>query len=239
VASEPLRLLCVFAHPDDESLGAGNILAKYASEGVETFVITATRGERGWAGEPADFPGETALGEIRTAELYAAARVLGVHELVFLDYIDGDLDLAAPEEAIAKIVDEIRRIRPHVVVTFPPDGNYGHPDHIAISQFTQAALVCAADSSYAGGSASGRDQRVHRVAKLYDMVDSKALQDTLNGFGLDIGITVDETRRQLVTWPDWAITTWVDATEHWRTVWKAINCHSSQVAGMDDAPFSR
>src|SRR3954449_13591892 len=107
--NEPLRLLCVFAHPDDESLGTGGILAKYAAEGVATSLITATRGERGWPGPPETNPGETALGRLREAELRAAAAVLGVQDLTLLDYIDGDLDQADPAEAVGQIVAQIRR----------------------------------------------------------------------------------------------------------------------------------
>jgi LmbE family N-acetylglucosaminyl deacetylase len=148
---EPLRLMCVLAHPDDESLGTGGILAKYAAEGVDTYLVTATRGERGWSGDQADNPGLEALGRIREAELHAAADVLGLHEVNFLNYIDGDLDRAEPEQAVAKIAGHIRRVKPHVVVTFDPFGSYGHPDHIAICQFTTAACVAAADASYGQG----------------------------------------------------------------------------------------
>ena len=95
-----LRLLCVLAHPDDESLGTGGILAKYSAEGVETYLLTATRGERGWPGKPEENPGLTALGRIREAELQAAAAILGLHEVTFLDYLDGDVDQADPAEAI-------------------------------------------------------------------------------------------------------------------------------------------
>jgi LmbE family N-acetylglucosaminyl deacetylase len=62
--SMPLRLLCILAHPDDESLGLGGILAKYGAEGVETYLVTATRGEQGWFGPPEDNPGPTALGDL-------------------------------------------------------------------------------------------------------------------------------------------------------------------------------
>ena len=70
--NEPLRLMCVLAHPDDESLGMGGTLAKYAAEGIETYLVTATRGERGWFGDEKEYPGLEALGKIRGAELLHA-----------------------------------------------------------------------------------------------------------------------------------------------------------------------
>ena len=76
--AEGLRLLCVLAHPDDESLGNGGILAKYASEGIATYLVTATRGEQGWFGDEAENPGPEALGRIREEELRCAAGVLGI-----------------------------------------------------------------------------------------------------------------------------------------------------------------
>src|SRR5574341_1465404 len=136
-----LKLMCVLAHPDDECLGTGGILARYEAEGVETYLVTATRGEHGWWGEEKDYPGPEALGQIREAELRASAQALGLREVNLLDYLDGALDQAGPAQAIAKIVGHLRRVRPHVVVTFGPEGAYGHPDHIAISQFTSAAIV--------------------------------------------------------------------------------------------------
>src|SRR5262245_54328957 len=78
--SEPLRLLCVLAHPDDESLGVGGTLAKYASEGVETYLVTATRGERGRFGSGIEFPGFSEVGKLREAELLAAAKELGLRD---------------------------------------------------------------------------------------------------------------------------------------------------------------
>ena len=100
--TEAKRLLCVFAHPDDETLGAGSTLAKYAAAGVELALVTATRGERGWQGDPSADPGPQALGELRTAELLAAAQVLGIRDVQFLSYLDGDLDQADPAEAIGR-----------------------------------------------------------------------------------------------------------------------------------------
>ena len=140
---KPPKLMAVLAHPDDESLGMGATLAKYAAAGVEIFVVTATRGERGryrgHARGSAEHPGPAALATMRETELRAAAAVLGVRELTLLDYHDGELDGADPREAASAIARHVRRIRPDVVVTFGPDGAYGHPDHIAISQFATAA----------------------------------------------------------------------------------------------------
>jgi len=77
-----LRLMCVLAHPDDESLGTGGTLAKYAAEGVETFLVTATRGERGRFGDGGERPSADVVGTTREAELRAAAKV-GVGGLPF------------------------------------------------------------------------------------------------------------------------------------------------------------
>src|SRR4029079_5481428 len=89
--TEAKRLLCVFAHPDDETLGAGSTLATYAAAGVEIYLVTATRGERGWQGDPSADPGPQALGEIRTAELFAAAPLVGICDGPVHHYRDVDL----------------------------------------------------------------------------------------------------------------------------------------------------
>nr|NIY11953.1 hypothetical protein [Gemmatimonadota bacterium] len=130
-----LRLMCVTAHPDDESLGFGGTLARYAAEGVETSLVVGTRGERGRFGDGSEpHPGPERLGEIREQELRAAAAVLGVRHVRFLGYRDSELDQADAVEAAGRIASHIRELRPQVVVTFDPFGAYGHPDHIAISQ---------------------------------------------------------------------------------------------------------
>src|SRR5262252_2372275 len=134
-----LRRMAVLAHPDDESLGVGGTLAKYAAEGVDVFLLTATRGDsgryRGHRPDEPQHPGAGALAKIRETELRAAAAVLGVRQVSLLDYHDQQLDSADPRAAVSSIADLIRRIQPDVVVTFGPDGAYGHPDHIAICQF--------------------------------------------------------------------------------------------------------
>jgi LmbE family N-acetylglucosaminyl deacetylase len=225
--TDTLRLLCVLAHPDDESLGLGGILARYGAEGVATYLITATRGERGWQGEPRDDPGPEALGRIREAELWAAARVLGLRGVRFLGYCDGELDQADAAEAIAAIARGIRQIQPQVVVTFGPDGATGHPDHIAISQLTTAAVVCAADSRYD----AARDWPPHRVAKLYYMAETRERMAAYDAVFGDSAMTVDGVARRVPGWEPWAITTRIDTAAYWRKVWQAIACHRSQLPG--------
>ena len=112
--AESLKLMMVLAHPDDETLGTGGTIARYSAEGVETYLVTATRGKQGWFGRPEENPGPAALGSIREQELRSAASVLGLKEVQFLDYQDGELDQADPAEAIGKVLDHIRRVRPQV-----------------------------------------------------------------------------------------------------------------------------
>jgi LmbE family N-acetylglucosaminyl deacetylase len=221
---EPLRLMCVFAHPDDESMGAGGILAKYAAEGVRTSLVTATRGQCGRAGDPAQMPSPAELGALREGELREAAAVLGLHRVDILDYMDGELDKAEPVEAISQIVRHIRRERPQVIVTFGPDGSYGHPDHIAICQLTTASCQCAVDANFAPEAGAP-----HRVDKLYYMAESPALVDLVKQLIGDYGFMVDGVVRTLRAWDDWMISASLDTSPYWRTVWRAVSCHRSQL----------
>lgn len=222
-----LKLMCVLAHPDDESLGFGGILCRYADEGVGTYLVTATRGERGWFGAEEEYPGPKALGQIRERELCAAAEVLGLREVNFLDYEDGILDQADSEEAVARIVAHLRRVRPDVVCTFDPTGAYGHPDHIAICQFTTAAIVAAADPAY---RAPG-DDPAHRVSKLYYMAETEEKAAAYEAAFGELVMHVDGDVRRTVSWEPWAVTTRVDTTAYWEQVWDAIACHRSQLPG--------
>lgn len=258
MADEPLRLMAVLAHPDDESLGVGGVLARYAAEGVETHVVTATRGERGRfrAGEPR--PSDAEVGRVREGELRAAAGVLGVRTVRLLGYRDRDLELADPEEVVGRIVAHLRRVRPHVVVTFGPDGAYGHPDHIAICQATSAALVAAADPGHVGIHAGGVEAAggaeeaqamgaegsagagaPHVVSKLYYLAWSADIWAAYQAALKRLVTVVDGEERQAQPWPDWAITAWVDTRDHWRTVWRAVQCHETQMsiyASLGDLP---
>ena len=220
-----LKLLAVFAHPDDESMGMGGTLAKYSAERVDTHLICASRGERGWFGSEEQNPGPDRLGQLRTKELENAVKELGMKSLSFLGYIDGDVDKADHAEAIERIVTHIRKIKPQVVVTFPPDGNYGHPDHIAIGQFTSAAIVCAADSTYK----DPENLPAYRISKLYYMVDGENFIHLITPFMDDMTFPVDDQLRGEVAWKEWMITTRIDMAAHCHTAWRAIQCHQSQL----------
>ena len=232
------RLMAVLAHPDDESLGLGGTLARCAADGVEVVLVTATRGEsgryRGLRRGAAGHPGPEALATIREAELSAAARVLGVRELHLLGYRDGALDEAPPAEAVARIAHHIRAARPQVVVTFPPDGGYGHPDHIAISQFASAAVVAAANPAHAEA-----DLPPHAASKLYYLAWPERAWAAYHAASNTPRSVVDGVTREAVPWPEWALTTVLDARAHWPTVWEAVQCHESQVSayeGLRDLP---
>jgi LmbE family N-acetylglucosaminyl deacetylase len=235
MSSRP-SLLAVLAHPDDESLGVGGTLAKYAAEGVDVFLITATRGEggrfRGHRCGDERHPGPLALGNIRKAELRAAAAELGVREVSLLDYRDQHLDCARPREAIGRIATHLRALRPDVVVTFGPDGAYGHPDHIAISQFTTAAIVAAADAAFVPES-DGTAAPPHAVSKLYYLAWPQSTWSAYQASVRTLSAIVDGVERQATPWPDWAITTVIDTSEMWPTVWRAVSCHESQLAAYE------
>jgi LmbE family N-acetylglucosaminyl deacetylase len=209
--------MCVLAHPDDESLGTGGTLAKYAAEGIDIFLITATRGERGRFGDAAERPSADVVGKTREAELRAAAIELGVREVTVLGYPDGALDSFDPTVAQETIASHLRRVRPHVVITFGPEGAYGHPDHIAISQLTTAAIVRAADREFA-------------VSKLYHIAWSAQTWAAYEVALRKLTSTVDGVERQVIPSPEWRITTRIDTSAVWPTVWRAVQCHRTQMS---------
>ena len=211
--------MAVLAHPDDESLGIGGTLAKYTSEDADVFLLTATRGDRGRYrdfrfGDP-QHPGSSALAAIRERELRAAASALGVQDVALLDYRDQELDRLDPRHVIAAIVEHLHRVRPDVVITFGPDGAYGHPDHIAISQLATAAVVAAADPT---------------IKKLYYIAWPESTWAAYQSAFKKLTSMVDGVERQVVPWPDWEITTMLDTRPFVDKVWQAISRHESQMS---------
>ena len=159
--SEPLRLMCVHAHPDDESSKGAATMAKYVAEGAEVLVVSCTGGERGDVLNPAlkdDAALMRDMPEVRRQEMAEAARILGVqHE--WLGFVDSGLPEGDPlpplpegcfgleplHTAAEPLVRLVRSFRPHVMTTYDETGGYPHPDHIRCHQVSVAAYEAAAD----------------------------------------------------------------------------------------------
>ena len=147
LAAQPLRVLGVYAHPDDEVFCAGGALAKYVAAGAEAMVVSATRGQAGQI-RSAQIATRHTLGQVREQELHRGCQQLGVQHSLCLDYGDGMLQDLDPEILIAHVTEIIRRFRPDIVLTFGPDGGYGHPDHVTISAVTTAACKRSGDPTH-------------------------------------------------------------------------------------------
>ena len=169
---ERKTLLAVLAHPDDETFGMGGTLALYARQGVDVYLICATRGEVGEM-DPKYMRGFNSIAERRESELRCAAENLGLKGVYFLNYRDSGMPgspdnrhpqalVAQPlEQVAAQVVHYIRLLKPQVVITFDPIGGYRHPDHIAIHNATVKAF------EEAGSQAYPSDLPPYRPGKLY------------------------------------------------------------------------
>jgi N-acetyl-1-D-myo-inositol-2-amino-2-deoxy-alpha-D-glucopyranoside deacetylase/mycothiol S-conjugate amidase len=150
-------LLFVGAHPDDESFGPGASLAHYAQKGVKVYYACATRGEAGTIDPQFFMSTLMTTGDVRWAELECAGKALGLAGIFHLGYRDsgmaGSTDNQHPQalcnapvdEVAGRIVKIIREIRPQVILTHDPHGDYGHPDHIAVHKAATAAFHAAGD----------------------------------------------------------------------------------------------
>ena len=149
-------LLAVFAHPDDESIACGGLLAWCAHEGVSVTLLCATHGE---LGQPADDSADDATGlpdaptrmaalkERRGDELACAADQLGIDEMRILDYPDGMLPWLPDGALAAAVQDMIDALHPQVIVTFGADGLYWHPDHVAVHEAVRTAVASREDTA--------------------------------------------------------------------------------------------
>jgi LmbE family N-acetylglucosaminyl deacetylase len=203
VPSQSPTLLAVFAHPDDESFRPGGTLALLAGRGVRVQVLTATRGEAGSCGDPPLCRPEELAG-VREQELRCACAALGIAPPILLDYRDSELATVDEDEGAAQVGAVMRQVRPDALLTWPPDGLSGHPDHIAVSRWTALAFQQAA--------APGWDS----PWLLYYMAVPASLQQAL---GLN----------QLSAIDDAAITLAVDVLPVWERKLAAIRCHRTQL----------
>lgn len=238
-----LGLLCVHAHPDDESISTGGVLARYADEGIRTAVVTCTGGERGEVVGPGLDPDETRsrLGQVREAELSRALKILAAGPPRFLGYVDsgmmgaeGNDDKAsfwrAPfDDAVGRMVAQIRVLRPDVVVTYDAFGGYGHPDHIQ-SHRVACAAVEAADIAalYPGAGPAWRVRKLYFAAIPKSVIVRFNVELIRRGLPSPFG-AIDQVEDLPFGTEDEKITTVVDVRPwHARKV-AAIRAHVSQL----------
>jgi len=142
--ARPLRMLGLFAHPDDEVFCVGGTIARAGAAGVETAIVSLTQGEAGQIRDSAVATRRT-LGATRAEELGVSAAALGVTRVECLDLGDGHLARLPFAELVAYARSVLERFAPDVVVTFGDDGGFGHPDHVMSSRATLAAREQLAD----------------------------------------------------------------------------------------------
>lgn len=238
----PRRMLLVHAHPDDESLWTGGTIARYAAAGVHVTLVTCTLGEegvvippelRGLAADAAD-----QLGGYRVGELCAACAMLGVDDQRFLGglgrwrdsgmvvepggrasapaelhpraFAAGDLD-----EQAAQLVEVLREVGPQVVVSYGPDGGYGHPDHVRAHQVTAAAgQFLARDAARVFWTVLPRGALDAGITALSGMPDLPFPAPAPGGLP---GV------------PDEEVTTAIDVREHRQTKIAAMHAHHTQL----------
>ena len=167
------RLLCVFAHPDDESYGPGATLAQCALDGVDVHILMFTCGEAGSIGVSKEMPNDQ-LCAARRVEMVAACEALGVKSHRILGVPDKGVAATDEDAAVAEILADIGRFRPQVVLTFHREGVSSHPDHIAVTRFLDRAFLESGDEGpsrfYEWGIPQARSH-------LYDRPNLKPMPD--------------------------------------------------------------
>ncbi len=232
------RLLLVHAHPDDESINNGATMARYAAEGAQVTLVTCTLGEHGEVIPPElrHLTG-TELGEHRLGELTAAMRELGVEDFRLLGgkgryedsgmmgIADNDdpacLWRADVDEAARALVEVILEVRPQVLLTYDPDGGYGHPDHIQAHRIAMRAAELADDAGW-------RIPKIYwnRVPRTVAEEAFARLQADLPGLPFSKAAAVDDVPGVV---DDERITTVIDGTAYAAAKAAAMRAHATQI----------
>jgi N-acetyl-1-D-myo-inositol-2-amino-2-deoxy-alpha-D-glucopyranoside deacetylase len=243
------RLLLVHAHPDDETVGTGATMAKYAADGALVTLVTCTLGEEGEVLVPElehlSADRDDTLGRHRIGELAAAMQALGVADHRFLGgpgrYRDSGM-MGLPtndradafwradlEEAAGLLVAVIREVRPQVVVTYDENGGYGHPDHIQAHRVTMAAVERSGDPGFA--REVGEPWQVPKV--YWTAIPRSYLQAGIDEFkeqGLAFFEGVESADELPFALPDELVTTQVDARTYLDAKLAAMRAHATQIA---------
>ena len=232
-----LTLLAVHAHPDDESISTGGILAKYSAKGFKTVLAYGTKGEAGDILNPEFIAPESGLNikEIRAIELAQALKVLKVGAVYFLGYRDSGM-AGSPEnhhlqafaqadiqEATAKLVEIIRRVRPQVIVTYNEKGTYLHPDHIMANRVTLRAFEASGDARFKVAKALAPWQPLRLYYTAIPLERIRRMHKFVKEQGEEPGFDPE-----VLGTPEDKISTIVDVREYLSQKLKALDCHQSQ-----------
>jgi LmbE family N-acetylglucosaminyl deacetylase len=243
------RLLACFAHPDDEAIPVGGVLATHAARGVAVRLVTATLGEEGEIRQKGAATRES-IGRVRREELFCSARALGLAEPVVLNYRDSGMQGTPPNRhpdafinadartVVEQLVRQVRSFRPQVLLTFEPGGLYGHPDHVAISRYATKAFHRAGDPSafpqhLAEGLVPHRPLRLFYSARPQGYRTEMALK--LRAVGVDFPLPTPERANDGS--PAEEIHLSLDVSEQLETKMACIRCHLTQLA--PDWPYNK
>jgi LmbE family N-acetylglucosaminyl deacetylase len=236
----PLKVLAVFAHPDDEGFGSGGTLAMLAVQGARITLVCATNGDVGEISDPGLATPAT-LAQVRQEELRQAMTITGVGDVRFLNYRDSgmagtadnqhpnSLHQAPGDKVVEQLTDIIREVRPDLMMTHDPSGGYGHPDHKAVCRHTTTAWEASASND--GG---GPGQAALYYASFPRSAFRRMWQEML-----DLGISPPFASLDIESLgtPDEEVTTVVDVTARVDTKIASLNCHRTQLD--PNGPFAQ
>jgi N-acetyl-1-D-myo-inositol-2-amino-2-deoxy-alpha-D-glucopyranoside deacetylase len=275
MAETSLRVMMVHAHPDDEAVSTGGTLARYSAQGARTILVTCTRGEEGEIvvpelkaeiadSAPSVEEGQERLALVREKELAAAVAALGISQFYSLGYRDSGMagtDANANPRAftnvpipdsVAKLVEIVRRERPHVLVSYKSYGGYGHPDHIMAYRITALAFDAAANTEVYPQQSDATPP--WQPLKLYETANSRdhmiAMAAAAKERGLEMtwgaqaakqtaailrGEPVDPENPQRPPWglPEDAITTFIDIRQYLQEKLASLLAHRTQAVSAD------
>ncbi len=204
-----MKILLVFAHPDDETFSSSGTISMLTKKGWTAKLITATRGEAGMLGHPPITTKEK-LGKVRELELKKAAKIVGISKIYFLNFIDGTLHKVSQKKLLKKILPLLRKEKPDVVITFHKDGISNHPDHIAISKATTVAFLLYMKTA-------------KKHVRLYHVVLPKSSLEKYE----KAGFKYDDFGGMKAT-PDEEISTNIDIEKVYKAKIKALKSHLTQ-----------
>ena len=221
--TEQRTLVAIFAHPDDEAFGTGGTLTKYAHEGVDVHLIMATCGEAGQVSNPA-VAATTPMSLLREQELRLACKQYGLKQLHLLGYMDGQTTVVPPAEPVFKIVALLRTLRPQVVISFGPDGIYGHFDHLAVHRWASAAVELAEDPEVWPEAGLA-----HQISKFYHRAIPQTQVDDMENVSGRAAVDMGGVPFPFVGYPMDCITTVLDVSAYAQHKLNGIRCHASQL----------